>query len=604
MFVPPSVRSANAAPAAMAAFSIARVEHLAGPFDADLGHHLVVDRADDLGLDPAPLEDRELAFHDAEQFTASQLAFPVVCRHTPTVRRLPRILVAGGRDDRRRGSAGVGRCAGAARGGRCPRGPRTVTVPAGATVAGVRVRGAVPTHHRAALGRRLRGARPRRRRVHRAGLDRPHAARPVRVRGGAAGRRRVRPARRRSARRPHGRPRAPADDPASRRSSPAPAGAPTSRSSRGSPGLLRPARRRVRAPHGIRQSSYSAADVPSLIRGFYRFHVLSRGWFDIGYNYLVDRYGRIYEGRSGGITQNVRGAQVAGFNTGSAGRRADRELQLRRRPTDAQMAALRDVDRVAPRPRARRPARHARASISGGGDRYAAGAVVPVKAISGHRDVGSTDCPGTVMYAQAARPARRGRRAAAAADLRPRGRHRRTSTRLPACCRSGSPPACPPPRRGASPSPMPPAPRWPEWTRHRHRGRRHLDRAGAHLADRPSLDASRPVTARPAVGAFNDLAGAPSVDVLRGPRIAGAATRHRHRRVLADRLGAHLGGDHRPAGELVKVLDAGTRRPRGAQQLTWSGPERPLPRRAAHGPRGGRRRPSRCRSTSAAASCR
>ena len=55
--------------------------------------------------------------------------------------------------------------------------------------------------------------------------------------------------------------------------------------------------------HTASSSSYSAADVPSLIRGFYRFHVLSRGWFDIGYNYLVDRYGRIYEGRSGGITQ-------------------------------------------------------------------------------------------------------------------------------------------------------------------------------------------------------------------------------------------------------------------------------------------------------------
>ena len=69
--------------------------------------------------------------------------------------------------------------------------------------------------------------------------------------------------------------------------------------------------------HTASAAQYAASDVPSLIRGFYRFHVLSRGWFDIGYNYLVDRYGRIYEGRSGGITRNVRGAQVAGLNTGS-----------------------------------------------------------------------------------------------------------------------------------------------------------------------------------------------------------------------------------------------------------------------------------------------
>ena len=184
--------------------------------------------------------------------------------------------------------------------------------------------------------------------------------------------------------------------------------------------------------------------------------------------------------------------------------------------------------------------------ISAGGDRYAAGAVVPVKAISGHRDVGSTDCPGTVMYAQAARPARRGRRAAAAADLRPRGGPRRHRPDMPACCRSGSRRACRPPRRGASPSPMPPARRWPSgrgtgtavdatWTD-----------AGADLADRPALDASRPVTARPAAGAFNDSPPAPVADVLRGRAHRRRRHGHRHGRVLADRVGAHLGGGHRP----------------------------------------------------------
>ena len=98
--------------------------------------------------------------------------------------------------------------------------------------------------------------------------------------------------------------------------------------------------------HTASASSYSAADVPALIRGFYRFHVLSRGWFDIGYNYLVDRYGRIYEGRSGGITKNVRGAQVAGFNTGSAGVALIGNYNSVS-PTDAQLAALRDVSRGA-----------------------------------------------------------------------------------------------------------------------------------------------------------------------------------------------------------------------------------------------------------------
>ena len=270
----------------------------------------------------------------------------------------------------------------------------TVTVPAGATVAGIRVRGAAPT----SIALRSTGAfvaldqigggftEPiwigRTRRV------------SIRVRGGNG-----------SVAVVFVKPGAdPAAAPVARRAADDPAQPPIiSRAGwgadesikRGSPfffdrlGV-------VFVHHTASASSYSAADVPALIRGFYRFHVLSRGWFDIGYNYLVDRYGRIYEGRSGGITKNVRGAQVAGFNTGSAGVALIGNYNAVS-PTDAQLAALRDViawrldlAHVDPLATSR--------LISGGGDRYAPGAVVAVKAISGHRDVGSTDCPGTVMW--------------------------------------------------------------------------------------------------------------------------------------------------------------------------------------------------------------
>jgi hypothetical protein len=57
------------------------------------------------------------------------------------------------------------------------------------------------------------------------------------------------------------------------------------------------------------------SDWPALVRSIWNFHVLERGWADIGYNYLIDPNGVIYEGRSGG--DNVIGAHFSGVNAGT-----------------------------------------------------------------------------------------------------------------------------------------------------------------------------------------------------------------------------------------------------------------------------------------------
>ena len=56
-----------------------------------------------------------------------------------------------------------------------------------------------------------------------------------------------------------------------------------------------------------------------MIRADYAYHVRGRGWSDLGYNLLVDRFGRVWEGRHGGLGRATIGAHAQGFNTGTLG---------------------------------------------------------------------------------------------------------------------------------------------------------------------------------------------------------------------------------------------------------------------------------------------
>lgn len=69
--------------------------------------------------------------------------------------------------------------------------------------------------------------------------------------------------------------------------------------------------------HTAGSNTYTQADVPAIIRGIYAYHVNGRGWNDIGYNFLVDKYGRMWEGRYGGMDKPVIGAHTGGYNSQS-----------------------------------------------------------------------------------------------------------------------------------------------------------------------------------------------------------------------------------------------------------------------------------------------
>jgi hypothetical protein len=71
--------------------------------------------------------------------------------------------------------------------------------------------------------------------------------------------------------------------------------------------------------HTENPNGYVPAEVPAMLLAIYVFHRYVRGWDDIGYNFVVDLFGRIYEARAGGIDEPVVGAQAGGYNEVSTG---------------------------------------------------------------------------------------------------------------------------------------------------------------------------------------------------------------------------------------------------------------------------------------------
>jgi hypothetical protein len=161
---------------------------------------------------------------------------------------------------------------------------------------------------------------------------------------------------------------------------------------------IAPALRLSIVHHTVNANAYTRAQAPAIVRGIETYHVKGNGWNDIGYNFLIDRYGTVYEGRGGGIDRNVIGAHSEGFNTGSVGV-ALIGTYSSRAPTAAQRKAL--VDLLA----WRLDVAHIDplsfvATTSLGNSRYRRGAPVRLRAISGHRDTYFTSCPGAVLYGQ------------------------------------------------------------------------------------------------------------------------------------------------------------------------------------------------------------
>jgi hypothetical protein len=198
--------------------------------------------------------------------------------------------------------------------------------------------------------------------------------------------------------------------------------------------------------HSASPNGYAAGDVPGTLRGFHGFHTgADKGWPDVAYNFFVDRYGVVWEGRSGSLEGPVQPsatggsqgfAQICCFVGDHTTEPPTPEAQ---RSMVALLAALAERYGIDPTPGVMTT------FVSRGSNRWPAGASVTTPTIAGHRDMSLTSCPGDAAY-PLVRDAFPGQVAALLA------------ARTPPAPAPAEPTGAPAPQSSATPSPSDPAP--------------------------------------------------------------------------------------------------------------------------------------------------
>ena len=155
--------------------------------------------------------------------------------------------------------------------------------------------------------------------------------------------------------------------------------------------------------HTAGTNSYSAGQSASIVRGIYYYHAVVLDWGDIGYNFLVDKFGTVFEGRSGSVAAPAGrmsiGAHARGVNTGTMGISMMGDYSTVS-PSDAQLSSVGKMAGWFLK-------RAGISDVTGWAglhvwttERYQAGSTISMPRILGHRDVGYTTCPGNVGYSK------------------------------------------------------------------------------------------------------------------------------------------------------------------------------------------------------------
>ncbi|MDO8732823.1 MAG: SpoIID/LytB domain-containing protein [Actinomycetota bacterium] len=157
--------------------------------------------------------------------------------------------------------------------------------------------------------------------------------------------------------------------------------------------------------HTVTTNDYTPEQAAQQVRNLYSYFVKGLKYSDMAYNFIVDRFGRLYEGRAGGMDQAVVGGHTAGFNQDTFAVSALGNFQTaalapeQMNAIDDAVASLfawklglnhRDPNGTTP----------LISDSSAGTSKYKAGQIATAMVIGGHRDIGSTACPGKYLEPQ------------------------------------------------------------------------------------------------------------------------------------------------------------------------------------------------------------
>ncbi|MBO1332194.1 FG-GAP-like repeat-containing protein [Streptomyces sp. VRA16 Mangrove soil] len=163
------------------------------------------------------------------------------------------------------------------------------------------------------------------------------------------------------------------------------------------PTVYSPSVKAVVVHHEAGSNSYSCAQSAALVRSIQAYHVKTQGWGDIGYNFVVDKCGQIFEGSKGGAGLPVKARHTLGFNPDTVGVSLLGNMETAK-PTKAALAAISRIAGWKLGLYGEKPTETATLTAEFDNGRYTAGQQATVPRVTSHQDLMATACPGANLH--------------------------------------------------------------------------------------------------------------------------------------------------------------------------------------------------------------